>query len=131
MHKFDIHAVSIVAEDFNLILIHDIATVASDEVLAKLVLNSLGGATQHIVAQLAICLIINLHIVVLRLYIVEAIDADTHLQAACAIDKMNELRVGIIGLIVDHIHTDTVEQSTLMAIDSLLCADDIGHDDDK
>ena len=131
MHQLDIHAISVVAEDLNLILIHDVASVATDEVLSKLTLDSLGGTAQHIVAQLAIGLVVYLDIVVLRLYIVEAIDIDAHLESTGTVYEVDEFGVSVIGLIIHDVHTYAVEQCTLVTIDSLLHTDDIGHYNDK
>lgn len=131
MHKLNVHAIAVVAEDLNLIFINDVATVTAYEILAKLVLDSLGGTAQHIVAEFAIGFVVNLYIVILRLYIVEAVDIDTHLQTTGTINKVYEFWVGIVGFIIHHVHAYAVEQCTLVAIDGLLQADDIGHNDDK
>ena len=46
----DVHAVAIVAENLYLVLVNDIATVATDEVVAEFVFYGLGGAAQHVIA---------------------------------------------------------------------------------
>ena len=44
---------------------------------------------------------------------------------------MDEFGVGIVGLVIDHVHAYAVEQCTLMAVDGLLQANDIGYNDDE
>ena len=131
MHKLYIHTVTVVAENLNLVLIYNIATVATDKVLTELVLDGLGGAAQHVIAEFSVRLITDLHVVVLRLHIVETVDADTHLETTRAINQVNQFGVVIVGLIIHHVHTDTVKQGALVAIDSLLQAYDLGHYDHK
>ena len=129
--QLDVHAISVIAEDFNLVLVNNIATVTADEIFAELTLNGLCSAAQHIVAELAIGLIINLHVVILRLHIVKAVNANAHLEAAGTVNKVYQLGIGIVGLIIHHIHAYAVEQGTLMAIDCLLQTDNIRHNNDK
>ena len=104
MSELDIHAVTVVTEDTYLVLIDDVAPMTADEPVAELALDGLGSATQHVVAQLAVGLVVYLHIVVLRLHVVEAVNVDAHLQAAGAVYQVDELGVGALGLVVHDIH---------------------------
>ena len=45
MHEFDIHAVTVVAENLDLVFVDDVATMTADEVFAKLVLDGFCGTT--------------------------------------------------------------------------------------
>lgn len=126
----DVHAVAVVAEDAHLALVDEVATVAADEPAAEAGFDGLGGAAQHVVAQFAVRVVVYLHVVVLRLYVVEAVDVDTHLQSAGAIDEMDELGVGIFGLVVHYIHAQAVEQLALMTVGGMLQAYDIRYDND-
>ena len=126
-----VHAVAVVAEQAYLALVDEVAAVAADEPAAETGLNGLGGTAQHVVAQFAIRVVVHLYVVVLRLHIIEAVNVDAHLQSASAINEMDELGVGIFGLVVDDIHAQTVEQLALMTVGGLLQAYDIRYDNDN
>ena len=50
VRQLDVHAIAVITEYLNLIFIDDVATVTTDEVFAKLILDSLSRDAQHIVA---------------------------------------------------------------------------------
>ena len=130
MHEADVHAVAVVAEDAYLALVDKVATVATDEPTAELGLDGLGGTAQHVATQFAVRVIVYLHVVVLRLHLVEAINVDAHPKSAGTIGEMDEFGVGILHLVVCYVHTQAIEQLLLMVIGSLLKAYDIRYDND-
>jgi hypothetical protein len=85
MHETNIHPITIVTEDSYLVLVDKIPSMASDQPFTELGLYGFGCTTQHIVTKLTIGVIIDLHVVILRLHIVEAINVDAHLQFSCAV----------------------------------------------
>ena len=49
MHKAYVHAVSVVAEKAYFILVHKVATMATDEPVTKPALYRFGGTSQHVI----------------------------------------------------------------------------------
>ena len=109
------------------------AVTAHHTCLGEILLNGLGTTTQHIRQELALILVIYLHIVILRLHIVERVGVDGELQRAVVVIEVYQRRIGHRTLTHRHLILQHLQLLGLVAVGGVEGQHSIryGHNEDN